>query len=59
MKSKVWYEILKHDDHYTVWFNHEEEHSMGCEGIYSARTKKECEKYCKENKIVVYKGSKR
>ena len=53
---KVWYTIEKSSNGYTVWMNKESKQSMGSLGIYTAKKKKECIEYCKENDIKVKKS---
>lgn len=51
-----WYAIEKHKKIYVVWYNKEtytkDSHgSLGSYGVFSAKTKKECQEYCKEHNI--------
>lgn len=53
-----WYTIEKGKSGYTVWLNEESYEKDKCGtcgslGIYTAKTKKECQKYCKKNNIKV------
>lgn len=52
---KTWYTIEKSANGYTVWMNKEGEQSLGSLGVFTAKKKKECVAYCKENNIKVKK----
>lgn len=57
-KINIWYTIEKSNDGYTVWLNKEsyekdKNGSYGSLGIYTAKRKKDCVKYCKERGIKV------
>lgn len=57
---KVWYTLEKANGKWTVWENREhlfKHHGGGgCRGIYRSENKKDCIKFCEDNKIKIKKG---
>lgn len=57
-KIVKWYTIERHGKMWVVWLNKEGKHSYGSLGIYRNESKKECENYCKQKGIKIYKKKK-
>ena len=57
---KIWFTLERANGKWTVWQNSEhlfKHHGGGgCRKIFSSLDKKECLKYCEENKIKLKKG---